>query len=125
MVRVFSLSFILSWSKREARGPSRLGQGNKEGANEADKMFRTEVFFPFLLCSSAKCAGHRDWAKKTRKEQTRLIKCSGPSFFPSFYAQVRSARAMKTGKKGKRPGSITCCTDRANEANKMSIIWLC
>ena len=25
----------------------------------------------------------------------------------------------------KKRGSITCCTDRANEANKMFIIWLC
>ena len=38
-------------------------------------------------------------------------------------AQARSARAMKTRKK--KRGSITCLTDRANEANKMFIIWLC
>ena len=32
--------------------------------------------------------------------------------------------SMKTRKEKKR-GSITCRTDRANEANKMFIIWLC
>ena len=37
-------------------------------------------------------------------------------------AQARSARAMKTRKK--KRGSITCRTDRANEANNMFIIWL-
>ena len=47
----------------------------------------------------------------------------GPSFFLPFMAQVRSARAMKTRKK--KRGSITCCMDRANEANEMFIIWLC
>ena len=44
-------------------------------------------------------------------------------FFLLFMAQARSVRAMKT-KKEKR-GSITCRTDRANEAKKMLIIWLC
>ena len=33
------------------------------------------------------------------------------------------ARPWKQGRK--KRGSITCCTDRANEANKMFIIWLC
>ena len=47
----------------------------------------------------------------------------GPSFFLPFMAQARSARAMKTGRK--KRGSITCHTDRANEANKIFIIWLC
>ena len=47
----------------------------------------------------------------------------GPSFFLPFMAQARSARAMKTRKEKTR--SITCRTDRANEANKMFIIWLC
>ena len=50
----------------------------------------------------------------------------GPSFFLSFMAQARSARAMKTRKEKTRNGeSITCRTDRANKANKMFIIWLC
>ena len=36
----------------------------------------------------------------------------------------RGARGpWKQGRK--KQGSITCCTDRANEANKMFIIWLC
>ena len=36
----------------------------------------------------------------------------------------REARGpWKQGRK--KRGSITCCTDRANEANKMFIIWLC
>ena len=36
----------------------------------------------------------------------------------------REARGpWKQGRKTR--GSITCCTDRANEANKMFIIWLC
>ena len=60
-----------------------------------------------------------------------LVECEvrtasyGPSFFfLPFMAQARSTRAMKTRKEKKR-GSITCRTDRANEANKMFIIWLC
>ena len=40
-----------------------------------------------------------------------------------FMAQARSAQATKTRKE--KRGSITCRTDRANEANKMFIIWLC
>ena len=47
----------------------------------------------------------------------------GPSFFLPFMAQAQSARAMKTRKE--KRGSITWCTDRANEANKMFIIWFC
>ena len=44
----------------------------------------------------------------------------GPSFFLPLMAQVRSARTMKTIRKKRE--SITCRTDRANEANKMFII---
>ena len=47
----------------------------------------------------------------------------GSSFFPSFIVQARSARVMKTRKE--KRGSITCRTDRANEATKMFIIWFC
>ena len=36
-----------------------------------------------------------------------------------------SARSVKTRMAKKTRGSITCRTDRANEANKMFIIWLC
>ena len=39
-----------------------------------------------------------------------------------FFLPFR-AWAMKQGKK--KQGSITCRTDRVNEANKMFIIWLC
>ena len=48
----------------------------------------------------------------------------GPGCFRSFYlfmAQARSASAMKTRKEKKKRGSITYCTDRANEANNMFI----
>ena len=45
----------------------------------------------------------------------------GPSFFLPFMAQAR--RPWKQGRK--KRGSITCHMDRANEANKMFIIWLC
>ena len=47
-----------------------------------------------------------------------------PGFFFPFY--VPSAKcAGHENKEGKKWGSITCCTDRANEANTMFIIWLC
>ena len=39
-------------------------------------------------------------------------------FFPSFYGPSAKRAAMKNKGRKKR-GSITCCTDRANEANKM------
>ena len=45
-------------------------------------------------------------------------------FFPSFYCPS-AKRAGHKNKEGKKRGSITCRTDRANEANKMFIIWLC
>ena len=45
-------------------------------------------------------------------------------FFPSFYGPS-AKRAGHENKEGKKQGSITCRTDRANEANKMFIIWLC
>ena len=41
-----------------------------------------------------------------------------PSFFASFYGPSEN-------KEGKKRGSITYRTDRADEANKMFIIWLC
>ena len=47
----------------------------------------------------------------------------GPSVSLPFMAQARSARALKTRKE--KRGSITCRTDRGNEANKIIIIWLC
>ena len=47
----------------------------------------------------------------------------GSSFFPSFYSPG-AKRAGHENKEGKR-GSITCRTDRANEATKMFIIWFC
>ena len=43
----------------------------------------------------------------------------GPEFFSILMAQAQSARAMK-----KKQGSVTYGTDRANEVNKMFIIWL-
>ena len=43
-------------------------------------------------------------------------------FFPSFYGPS-AKRASHENKEGKKWGSITCCTDRANEDNKMFIIW--
>ena len=46
----------------------------------------------------------------------------GPNFSLPFMAQARIALAMKTWKE--KRGSITCRTDRANEANKMFIMWL-
>ena len=45
-------------------------------------------------------------------------------FFPSFYGPI-AKRVGHENKEGKKRGSITCRTDRANEANKMFIIWLC
>ena len=45
-------------------------------------------------------------------------------FFPSFYGPS-AKRAGHENKEGKKLGSVTCRTDRANEANKMFIIWLC
>ena len=45
-------------------------------------------------------------------------------FFPFFYGPS-AKRAGHENKEGKKRGSITCHTDRANEANKMFIIWLC
>ena len=45
----------------------------------------------------------------------------GPSFFLPFMAQVWGP--WEPGRK--KRGSVTCGTDRANEANKMFIIWLC
>ena len=47
----------------------------------------------------------------------------GRVFFSSFYG-LSTKRAGYENKEGKRRGSITCRTDRANEANKMFIIWL-
>ena len=45
-------------------------------------------------------------------------------FFSFLLWPKREARRpWKQGRK--KRGSITCCTDRANEANKMFIIWLC
>ena len=45
-----------------------------------------------------------------------------PSFFPFF---LWPKHAGHENKEGKKRGSITCRTDRANEANKIVIIWLC
>ena len=47
----------------------------------------------------------------------------GPSFFLPFGPRAKCTR--HENKEGKKRGSITCRTDRANEANKMFIIWLC
>ena len=45
-------------------------------------------------------------------------------FFSFLLWPKREARGP--GKQGrKKRGSITCCMDRANEANKVFIIWLC
>ena len=40
-----------------------------------------------------------------------------------LWPKREARRPWKQGRK--KRGSITCCTDRANEANKMFIIWLC
>ena len=48
----------------------------------------------------------------------------GPSFFLIFYG-LSAKRADHESKEGKKRGSITCRMDRANEDNKMFIIWLC
>ena len=45
------------------------------------------------------------------------------SYGPSFLSFLLCAR--RENKEGKKRGSITCRTDRANETNKMFIIWLC
>ena len=47
-----------------------------------------------------------------------------PRFFLPFVFMVRALRAWAIKGRKKR-GSITCPTDRANEANKMFIIWFC
>ena len=49
-------------------------------------------------------------------------------FFPTFFIYgLRAKRAGHKNKEGKKKrGSITCRTDRANEAKKVFInIWLC
>ena len=48
----------------------------------------------------------------------------GPSFFPSSYDPSAKLAGHENMEEKKR-GSITCRTDRANEVNKMFIIWLC
>ena len=60
------------------------------------------------------------------RNYTRLInRVPGPygelptRFWSIFMAQARSARVMR-----KKQGSVTYGTDRANEVNKMFIIWL-
>ena len=45
-------------------------------------------------------------------------------FFLSFYGPSVE-HAGNENMEGKKQGSITCRMDRANEANKMFIIWLC
>ena len=54
-----------------------------------------------------------------------LIECEvrtvsyGPEFFSILMAQALSVRAMR-----KKQGCVTYGTDRANEVNKMFVIWL-
>ena len=47
----------------------------------------------------------------------------GPSFSFLLWPKCEARGPWKQGRK--KQGSITCRTDRANEANKMFIIWLC
>ena len=47
----------------------------------------------------------------------------GLSFSFHFWPKHEVCRPWKQGRK--KRGSITCRTDRANQANKMFIIWLC
>ena len=67
---------------------------------------------------------------KTAKKQLQikyllLAECVACEFFSSFYGPC-AKRAGHENKEGKNEDPwITCRTDRANEANKMFIIWLC
>ena len=64
------------------------------------------------------------WTNKHLLAECEIRTASyGLSFFPSFYG-LSAKRASHANKEGKR-GSITCRTDRANEASKMFSIWLC
>ena len=91
-----------------------------------------DIYWEFILDMSTELLADNTWEIHViviyMYTYLLLVECKvrmasyGSSFFLPFMAQARSARAMKTRKE--KRGSITCCTDRANEANKMFIIWL-
>ena len=82
----------------------------------------------WLYCS--KYGINTSYAMFSSGIHTLISRVRGPygklwtKFFSSFYGPS-AKRAGHENKEGKIRGFITCLTDRANEANKMFIIWLC